>query len=252
MCWQKRSFSLVLILAVSLTCVLAQLGHKPAVVNKPPSPPASSTPGQALVSTTKNTNVSMITLATNLTKSGSVGANQTLYGGNVSSPHHHKHHHQHHHGHNQNPHNYHQYHFNKTNLKISHCDKSIKNIGHIHNVNIKDCYGQSCTFVRGNKYFIRVNFTMTNRCIKLGLNISGLISKRAVPFPVDDKELCKDCIKNLEQPGKCLLKKGHWYIFEYSMDVLKSFPPIAVPVSFQLKCQEDKSVFCFTFPVRLS
>lgn len=138
----------------------------------------------------------------------------------------------------------------KSNLKIGQCDKSIKNIANINSIEIKDCKGTACTFKRGEKYYIRVNFTPLQRCTSISLNISGIIAKRAVPFPVEDRSLCQKCIHGMQNTTKCMIKKSVPHQFEYSMEVLKTFPAISLPVCFQLKC-EDKSVFCFMFPIKL-
>jgi hypothetical protein len=135
-------------------------------------------------------------------------------------------------------------------LKISQCDKSMKHIATIHNVEIKDCKTPTCTFKRGEKYFIRVDFTPQQSITNLQLNITGIIAKKGVPFAVDDKNLCVDAVKEMKGETRCRVKKAQKHTFEYSMEVLKTYPSIALHVSFQVK-YADKSVFCFMFPVKL-
>lgn len=135
-------------------------------------------------------------------------------------------------------------------LKISQCDKSMKHIATIHNVEIKDCKTATCTFKRGQKYFIRVDFTPQQSITNLQLNITGIIAKKGVPFAVDDKNLCVDAVKEMKGETRCRVKKAQKHTFEYSMEVLKTYPSIALHVSFQVK-YADKSVFCFMFPVKL-
>lgn len=138
----------------------------------------------------------------------------------------------------------------KPSVKIGSCDKSIKHIAQIHNVEIKDCKGNSCTFKRGEKYYIRVEFTPIQRITSLDLNITGIIAKKPVPFGVNSDKLCSESIAEMKDQTKCGLKRGQLYHFEYSMEVLKLYPAISLHVSFQLK-YNDKSVFCFMFPVKL-
>lgn len=135
-------------------------------------------------------------------------------------------------------------------LKIVECDKNTKHIAQIHSVEIKDCKGTTCVFQRGVKYFIKVEFTPIQRINHLNLNITGIIAKKGVPFPVDDKNLCLDSIYEMKNETKCGLKKNHKHHFEYSMMVLENYPKISVHVNFQLK-HGEKSVFCFAFPVKL-
>lgn len=134
--------------------------------------------------------------------------------------------------------------------KFAQCPGAPKNISTLHSVEIKDCKGSVCTFKRGEKYYIRVEFTPSQRITDLELNITGIIAKKGVPFAVDNKRLCLDHIREMKNETKCGLKRHVKYHFEYSMDVLSTYPSIALQVAFNVK-YGNKNVFCFMFPTKL-
>lgn len=137
-------------------------------------------------------------------------------------------------------------------LKISPCDKSIKNIAVINDIDISNCKSSVCQFKRGEKSSIKVDFTTRQRITSLDLNITGIINNKGIPFNVNYKNHCLETVQEMKTANatKCLLERNQKYHYEYSMDVSKTYPPVSVFVSIQTKFG-DKSVFCFIFQARL-
>ena len=135
-------------------------------------------------------------------------------------------------------------------LKIVPCKSSSKTIAAVKKIEITECKSYPCIFKRGSKYSIKAEFTTTQKLTDLKLNIMGQINNKNVPFSTNDDNHCVETIKEMKDSKKCVLNRKGTYNYEFSLDVLKSYPALHVYVNYMVK-SGDKPVFCFTFPARL-
>ncbi len=141
-------------------------------------------------------------------------------------------------------------HINANTLKIVPCKSAGKPMATLKKIEITDCKAYPCVFKRGNKYSIRAEFQTQQKLTDLKLNIMGQINNKNVPFSTNDENHCIETIKEIKDSKKCVLNRKGTYNYEFSLDVLKSYPALHVYVNYMVK-SNDKPVFCFTFPARL-
>jgi hypothetical protein len=135
-------------------------------------------------------------------------------------------------------------------LKIVPCKSVGKPIATLKKIEITDCKAYPCVFKRGTKYSIKAEFQTQQKLTDLKLNIMGQINNKNVPFSTNDENHCTETIKEVKDSKKCVLNRKGTYNYEFSLDVLKSYPALHVYVNYMVK-SNDKPVFCFTFPARL-
>ena len=133
-------------------------------------------------------------------------------------------------------------------LKIVPCKSTRKPIATLKRIEVTDCKSYPCVFRRGNKYSIKAEFQTSQKLTDLKLNIMGQINNKNVPFATNDDNHCVETIR--EMKDKCVLNRKGTYNYEFSLDVLNSYPALSVYVNYMVK-SADKPVFCFTFPARL-
>ena len=139
---------------------------------------------------------------------------------------------------------------NSTSLKIVNCKSVGKTSATVKKIEITECKTFPCILKRGSKYSIKVEFQTQQKLTDLKLNIMGLINGKSVPFSTNDDNHCLETIKELKDQKKCVLNRKNTYNYEFSLNVLNTYPAIQVYVNYMLK-SNDKPVFCFTFPAKL-
>lgn len=135
-------------------------------------------------------------------------------------------------------------------LKIVPCKGMGKTASSLKKIEINECTKYPCVFRRGQKYTIKAEFQSHQKLTDLKLNIVGTVNNKNVPFHTNDDNHCTETIKELKGSQKCVINRKGNYNYEFSLDVLKSYPALNVYVNYMVK-SNDKPVFCFTFPAKL-
>jgi hypothetical protein len=136
-------------------------------------------------------------------------------------------------------------------LKIVPCKSAGKQLSILKKIEITDCKTYPCIFKRGQKYHIKAEFHTHQKLTDLKLSIIGTVNNKNVPFSTNDDDHCVTAVREMRESRKCVMNRKSTYNYEFGLDVLKSYPALHVYVNYMVK-SNDKPVFCFTFPARLT
>ncbi|TPP57927.1 Epididymal secretory protein E1 [Fasciola gigantica] len=114
------------------------------------------------------------------------------------------------------------------------------------NVTVTPCDTTPCSLYRGEKAQVAITFR-TKEVVKSGkATVHGIIARVPVPFPLDDKDLCK-----FTEP-KCEIPADTVAVYTYSLPVLKEYPAIRLTVKWELKGEDESEIVCALIPVQIA
>ncbi|RNA26715.1 ecdysteroid-regulated 16 kDa -like [Brachionus plicatilis] len=137
-------------------------------------------------------------------------------------------------------------------LNIIPCMKRMRTLSNIDSIVIPGCSKYPCLFKRGDSSKIQVAFTPLYRIRAMQLSIAGIIQGSSVDFPLDDQNHCQTSVVELasQNATRCALNRNTQYNYEFSLPILKSYPPMPLNVRYEVK-QFGRSLFCFLLPIRI-
>ncbi|PAA85750.1 hypothetical protein BOX15_Mlig024849g1 [Macrostomum lignano] len=117
--------------------------------------------------------------------------------------------------------------------------------GKIVSVDINPCPKMPCEFKRGTKVGASITFQSSEASTAVKSVVHGILGGIPVPFPLPDSNAC-----NTMSP-KCPLATGSQYVYTNQLEVLQSYPSLAVLVKWELIDPNSKDLVCFEIPVRI-
>ena len=114
----------------------------------------------------------------------------------------------------------------------------------ITSVGLEPCNGNPCILKRGGKTTLRIKF----QAVQAEDDLEDVCHGRVgfwVPFPLGGKT--HTCLAE----KLCPLKPGKDYDYTYGIEISSSYPPIHVPVRWELKRRDGTRAFCEEFPTQL-
>merc|ERR1712072_250599 len=110
-------------------------------------------------------------------------------------------------------------------------------------VALEPCDTVPCILKRGGSTEIQVHFTAQQDEGDLTDACHGRVGFW-VPFPLKKDHSCKD-------QGLCPIKKGTTALYKYAIEIASIYPPIRVPVRWELRRADGTRAFCVQFPTQL-
>ncbi|KAG8448933.1 hypothetical protein GDO86_015848 [Hymenochirus boettgeri] len=117
--------------------------------------------------------------------------------------------------------------------------------GKIIQVDVSPCPKQPCPLVRGGTYTVNATFISSVDTTKTTAVVHGILGGVPIPFSIPEPDGCKSGIS-------CPLKTGQTYSYLTKLPIKTIYPCISLVVEWKLEDDENKNIFCWHIPVKIS
>merc|ERR1712002_678214 len=113
----------------------------------------------------------------------------------------------------------------------------------VKSVALEPCDSNPCILKRGGSTELQITFTAQQDEPDFTDVCHGRVGFW-VPFPLKKNHACKD-------QGICPIKAGASATYKYGIQIASIYPPLRVPVRWELKRSDGTRAFCVEFPTQL-
>lgn len=105
---------------------------------------------------------------------------------------------------------------------------------------------KECILRRNSNVTMNIEFTPNKELSSITTDIHGVMMNMPIPFPLADKDACKD--KGLA----CPIQPNVLANYTATMAVLKAYPKVSVDVKWELKDENNVDIVCILVPSRIN
>lgn len=116
--------------------------------------------------------------------------------------------------------------------------------GDLQDVKVTPCPTQPCHLQKGHCYSVNVTFTSSSNSKGSRAVVHGIVMGVPVAFALPEPDGCKSGVK-------CPIEMGNTYSYVAKLPVQHSYPSIQLVVKWELRDDNDQSLFCWELPVQI-
>ncbi|XP_020388861.1 NPC intracellular cholesterol transporter 2-like [Rhincodon typus] len=127
-------------------------------------------------------------------------------------------------------------------VKFHECGSTV---GKILTVDITPCPTLPCILRKGQTSAVNVTFISKTSTKTSTAIVHGILNKVPIPFHIPNADGCKSGIR-------CPIRSNQTYHYINSLPVKSEYPSIKLVVSWELKDENDRNLFCWRIPVQIT
>ncbi|XP_020284432.1 protein NPC2 homolog [Pseudomyrmex gracilis] len=122
-------------------------------------------------------------------------------------------------------------------------------VGKFNEISISSCdtSEEKCSIIRGSETRVSLKFTPSLDISNVKARAYGVLLDVPVEFPMDKPDVCKDPDSGVN----CPLTKDQENEYKSSFTVDKKIPALSLDVMWEFVNENDKTIICVKFPVKI-